>query len=561
MPEPLLAGHVALISQSGGFSTMIADRLMAQRRIGFSYLISCGNQAGLTVEDFMGCLVDDEDTQVIGAFVEGFKQPEKLRRVAARAATKCKPLVVMKVGRSDNARQATLAHTGVLAGEADIVEATLKQLGIVQVYSLNEMIETLALLSAARDYDGGWRVVVTTGSGGECGHAADAAAQVGLDLPPLSRSSLRKLETVMPDFATPRNPLDGTGAMYENPALFPCMMRTLLVDEGLDIVAINLNADPPRPSGHAPARSFSRAIKAELKNGTDRLVLCFSSVTGGPLDDDTLESLAEAGVPYLEGTETAMQAIDHLRRYRLHLQRRARIGAENIPSRDGRAARQPGRGRLTPLEARRLLADFAIPVVETLAAANADRAVAAAERLGYPVVLKIDSPDIAHKSDVGGVRLACADAAAVREAFERMLDEVRRHRPAARLDGVVVQPMVAEGVETMLGVKVDPLFGPAIVFGLGGIFVEVLADVSIRVPPISREDALAMISEVRGSALLRGARGRPPADLGALADAIVNLAALASDQRASLRALDLNPLLVLPEGSGVVAVDWLIEFA
>src|SRR6266540_232347 len=561
MPEPLLAGDVALISQSGGFSTMIAERLMPQRGVGFSYLISCGNQAGLTVEDYMEYLVDDQDTQVIGAFVEGFKQPDKLREVAARAAAKRKPLVVMKVGRSENARQATLSHTGVLAGTPQIIEATLKQLGIVQVSSLNEMVETLALMSAAKDYDGGWRVVVTTGSGGECGHAADAADQAGIELPPLSTSTIQKLKRALPDFANPRNPLDGTGAMYENVELFPYMVRTLLEADGFDILAINLNADPPRPNGRAPARGFSRALSAELKNGTHRLVLCFSSAIGGALDGETLKTLAESGIPYLQGTETAMQTITSLRRYRLHLQRRAHASIGTPPRSDGRGSWQGRRGALSTMAARGLLAEFGIPVVETLAAADAEQAVAAAERLGYPVALKIDSPDVAHKSDVGGVRLGCADARSVRDAFEQMLDEVHRHLPAARIDGAVVQPMAAGGVETILGVQIDPLFGPAIVFGLGGIFVEVLGDVSIRVPPISADDALEMICEVRGSALLHGVRGRAPADVGALANAIVSLAALASAHRDSLRALDINPLLVLPQGSGVVAVDWLVELA
>ncbi len=188
MPENLVAGHVALISQSGGFSTTIAIPLMRGRGIGFSHIISCGNQAGTTIEDYLEYLVEDERTRVIAAFVEGFKQPAKLRVVAARAAEQRKPLVVMKVGRSENARQATLAHTGSLAGTPEIIEATLRQSGIVQVFSLNEMIETVALLAGAVDYYGGWRTAVLTGSGGECGHVADAAAHVGIDLPPLAEA-------------------------------------------------------------------------------------------------------------------------------------------------------------------------------------------------------------------------------------------------------------------------------------------------------------------------------------------------------------------------------------
>jgi acyl-CoA synthetase (NDP forming) len=207
----------------------------------------------------------------------------------------------------------------------------------------------------------------------------------------------------------------------------------------------------------------------------------------------------------------------------------------------------------------RLLREFGVPLAETIAAKDADAAAAAADRLGYPVVLKIDSPEIAHKTDVGGIRIGCADPASVRAAFGEMLAEVGRRAPAARLDGALVQRMVAGGREMILGVKTDPLFGPAVVCGFGGIFVEQLRDVSLRVPPIGPDDAAAMIAELRGAPILAGARGRAPADTRALADAIVRLAALAEAHRPSLRALDINPLLVLDEGRGVVAVDWLIE--
>jgi acyl-CoA synthetase (NDP forming) len=209
----------------------------------------------------------------------------------------------------------------------------------------------------------------------------------------------------------------------------------------------------------------------------------------------------------------------------------------------------------------RLLREFGIPLAETIPAKDAEAAVAAAERLGYPVVLKIDSPQIAHKTDVGGIRVGCGDPAAVGAAFQDMLVEVRRRAPAARLDGALVQRMITGGREMILGVQTDPLFGPAVVCGLGGTFVEQLCDVALRVPPIGPADAAAMIAEVRGAAILAGARGRAPADTRALADAIVRLGALAEAHRGSLRALDINPLLVLDDGCGVVAVDWLIELA
>ena len=220
-----------------------------------------------------------------------------------------------------------------------------------------------------------------------------------------------------------------------------------------------------------------------------------------------------------------------------------------------------GHGVLGNAEAMRLLSEFGIPLADTVAAATREAAVAAAERIGYPVVLKIDSAEVAHKSDVGGVRLGCADAAGVRQAFDEMLAEVGRRAPAARIDGVIVQPMVAGGTEMIVGVKSDPVVGPAVICGFGGILVEVMRDVAVRVPPFDAREAGAMLAELRGAALLRGVRGRPAADVAAVEDVLVKVAALAETYRESLRALDLNPLVVREAGKGAVVVDWLIEFA
>ncbi len=558
LAEPLQPGAVGLVSQSGGFSHAIGEYLMQQRAVGLSYIVSCGNQAGVTVEDYIAFLVEDDDTAVVGAFVEGFKKPETLRQAAARARALAKPIVMLKVGRSENARQAMLAHTGSLAGTPEIIEAVLRQSGIVQVSSINEMIDTLALLAAARHHTPrAWKVGILSGLGGECGHAADAAERAGVELPPLSAISVETMKGFMPDFANPRNPLDGTGAMYEDASLFPQLFDVMLRDEAVDVVAVNLRVNVPRPGGGAPSRPFSRAMIEALPKNPGRLVLAFSSFAGGDLDQEVVRALADAGVPFLESTETAMVALRNAREHRRFLDRpeRAPSAAPSPRSRAGAS------GTLSNTEAMQLLREFGVPLAQTIAVKDAAAAVTAADRLGYPVVLKIDSPDIAHKTDVGGVRVGCPDPAAVRTAFREMLVEVGRRVPTARLDGVLVQRMIAGGREMILGVKTDPLFGPAVLCGFGGIFVEQLRDVSLRVPPIGPADAAAMIAELRGAAILSGARGRAPADTGALADAIVGVAALAEAHRQSLRALDINPLLVLDDGHGVVAVDWLIELA
>jgi len=345
--------------------------------------------------------------------------------------------------------------------------------------------------------------------------------------------------------------------MYEDARLFPRLFDVMLREETIDIVAVNLRVNVPKPGGGAPSRQFSRAMIETLPRNPDRLVLAFSSFAGGDLDQEVVGALADAGVPFLESTETAMLALRHAREHRRFLDRPDL--PHSSPARPRAGARLSG--TLGNADAMQLLRDFGMPLAETVAVKDAEAAVAAADRLGYPVVLKIDSPDIAHKTDVGGVRVGCGDGAAVRAAFRDMLGEVRRRAPAARIDGALVQRMIGGGREMILGVKTDPLFGPAVVCGFGGIFVELLRDVAVRVPPLDRTEALAMIAELRGIALLRGARGRPPADVGALADTLVGVARLAETCATSLRALDINPLVVLEEGRGAVAVDWLIELA
>jgi acyl-CoA synthetase (NDP forming) len=420
------------------------------------------------------------------------------------------------------------------------------------------MLDTLALMASAGSYARtGWRLAVLSGLGGECGNLSDVADRVGVDLPPLSVSTVDTLRSFMPDFANPRNPLDGTGAMYESPALFPRLIDTLLHDETIDVVGFNTRVNVPAPGGWAPSRDYARALCEAVRHGTDRLVLCFNSFAAGDLDQEVVRPLAEAGIPFLEGSETTLLALRHLREYRESL------GRPVVPHPLGAlrptALSPAAHGVLSGAEAMRLLREFGIPLVDTHPAKDAEQAVRAAEAAGYPVALKIDSPDIVHKTDVGGVRLDCADAAAVRDGVTAMLAEVRRRAPAARIEGVLVQPMLAGGTEMIVGVKRDPLFGPAILCGFGGIFVELLRDVAVRVPPLDQAEALAMLAELRGAALLRGARGRPPADVAALADVLVAVARLAQAHRDSLRALDLNPLVVLDEGRGAVAVDWLIE--
>ncbi len=474
--------------------------------------------------------------------------------------------MLLKVGHSEEARANALTHTGSLAGDAEIMDALLAQHGIIQVFSLDELNETTALLSLGKDKRAGWRVGVLSGSGGECGRVSDAAQGTGMRFPRLSRKTADAIESILPEYASPANPMDGTGAVFDYPEAFPKVAEALLDEEALDVLAFNLNALPPYESGRAPHRGFAKLLAdIVLERKEQRLVAAYGSLTLGVLDEETINTLRGAGMPYLESPEKALRALANLARWQEFVQRpplpprRERVGVREPGAAGGAtltlALSQRERGQLPFMAARELLISFGVPVVEARLCESADEAVAAAENFGYPVALKIESPDIAHKTEAGGVKLGRGDSASVREAYSQILAGVR----GSRIEGLLVQPMAPEGVETILGIKYDPLLGPALVFGLGGIYAEVLRDVALRIPPIDAAEAKCMVEELRGKALLRGARGRPAADVPALVRTILAVSELAVATDGRLRALDLNPLIVFPEGQGVLAVDILLE--
>jgi acyl-CoA synthetase (NDP forming) len=561
IPQGFLAGPVALVSQSGGLSTTIANALMLNRHVGLSHIVSCGNQAGVTVEEYFNYFIDDENTRIVAAFVEGFKQPAKLMAVAEKAIANNKPLIILKGGRSEVSQRAAATHSGSLAGAAEVVDAALRQSGIIQVRNLNELIDTVSLFSCetfVKLYNGGRRIGVLSGSGGECTLVSDAAINVGLEVPELSDDSKARLPEVLPDFGNLNNPLDGTGAMYDDDKIFPRLLQALIDDKNIDIVTVNLEANDPRPKELKSSNRFSLAI-ANGAAAAKKPIATFSSVVGGPIDPEILLPLRTAGVPLMEGAECAMSALGNLAEYHRFRKSWQKSDAKHGPA----IASHPKlpTGILATEAAFRLLDSFQISVVASRLTRNAEEAGAAAERIGFPVALKIESGQITHKSDAGGVVLNLANSSEVRAAFARIKKQVTTQSPRAEITGIVVQRMAPEGIEMILGIKRDPDFGPVIVCGFGGILVELLKDVAIGIPPISREQAHILLQGLRGWPLLTGLRGKPPADVDRLCDAIVSVSKLALSLGEQLLALDINPLLVHENNHGVVAVDAVVQIA
>jgi acetate---CoA ligase (ADP-forming) len=366
IPPGFLAGPVALVSQSGGLSTTIANALMLNRRVGLSHIVSCGNQSGACFEEYFNYLVEDENTRVIAAFVEGFKQPDKLLAVARKAAANNKPLIILKGGRSEVSKRAAATHSGSLAGAAEVVDAALRQGGIVSVRSLNELIDAISVFSCnkfVRHYNGGRRIGVLSGSGGECTLVSDAAANVGLEVPELTETTKSELQKAVADFGNMNNPLDGTGAMYDDEKIFPRLLQALIDDANIDVVTINLEANDPRPKELKSGNRFAAAI-VNAASSAKKPVACFSSIVGGPVDPEILLPLRESGVPLMEGAECATATIRNFADY-FEFQRNRQANTAKKLAVPAPAKKLPS-GVLPAETAFRLFEEVGIPVVPTV---------------------------------------------------------------------------------------------------------------------------------------------------------------------------------------------------
>jgi acetate---CoA ligase (ADP-forming) len=555
LSPPLDPGGIALLSQSGAMLLQF-HRLAQARGIGLAYTVSIGNEAMLDAAAFFEELVDRPEVRVLGALLEGVRSPERFLAVADRALAAGKPMVIYKTGGGEVTSRSVAAHTGSLAGADAVVDAAFARHGVVRVRSLEELVETSALL-AARGWPEGPRTAVITTSGGACGMIADLAHRTRVEVPDFTPETKRRLARLLPAFGTPQNPLDTTGVIVDQPDLLGDCIDAVAGQGGYD--ALLINSDAPLGPGPNPAVTERRmAVLA----GALRSAPVFSTLASSSALDPSpysREVMARHGLHFAFGLEMGVRTLHHAIGYG-QARRRAAVRA----SRAGNRVRTPPplvegwSGVVPELEAKRLLAEYGIRAPDERLAGDADEAAAAATEIGFPVVLKVQSPDIVHRSDVGGVRLGLGSAGEVRRAWDEVLAAVRAHRPDARIDGLLVARQVEPVVELIAGVEVDELFGPVVVAGAGGIFVEVLGDAALRLPPLDEEEARAMLEELRVAPLLHGARGRPPADVDAVAAVLVQLGELALDLAPRLRELDVNPLLALPEGGGALAADALV---
>jgi acyl-CoA synthetase (NDP forming) len=550
-PAPL-AGDVGLISQSG---SIVIGLLADCRRFGWSRVISSGNEAVIGAADFLDYLIDDPATRVIAMFLESIRQPERFIAGLDRAAELGKPVVVLKVGRTERARRAITSHTGGLAGESRVLSAVLRAHRAIEVEDMDELTETLAACHGARR-PAGRRIAVVTNSGGHTELLLDVAASVGLELPPLSPATRAEAARVIGPIAGDGNPLDswGNGDFQTN---VPHALRVLGADPAVDAVVWCTDSADASPMG-TPERfmTYARMLVEGAAASTKPFYLM--GTRPGIFRRDQHELLSAHGIALIGGTRQGLRAIDRL----------ARQAAPPAPLRPAPATTMPalaallgGRARRTIHErdAKRLLAEAGLPVVREALCATREEAIGAAGAIGYPVALKLVADEVPHRSELGLVAVGLRDPRDLGEAWDRMT-AVRAQRLAdVAVDGFVVQQTVAGGVEVLAGVSTDRDFGPVLAFGLGGIAAEALADVALRPLPLRVGDAAAMVAETTLAAkLLAGIRGQPPADVDALCHCLEALADYAWADRAAVAEIDLNPIKVLPRGRGCVVVDALI---
>lgn len=533
-------GPIAFVTQSGAFGTAIAA-LTRQRGLGLGYFINTGNECDLRFGELMMAVVEDPRIRAVAGYLEGISDGDELIRLAKRCKELGKPLVLTKVGRSGAGVRAAASHTGALAVEDTVFDAVIRQYGILRARNEEQMLDMLEALVQPRAC-GGTGLGIATQSGGAGVMMADRAEEVGLHVPALGEATRNRLMQVMPAFGAAGNPVDVTGQFVAKPELLRESVIALLDDPQVDVAIVWLQLMT------AHVDTLVKIFEEIHAQTTKPFVVCW--VAAPPA---ALERLRAMGIAVYGAGERAVEAVAALARYHASLRAetsQAVQATELVALPSGVDASHDGIVPSVP--AVEWLQAAGIPMVPVTLAPDADAAVAAWKACGGPVALKIESPDIAHKTDVGGVMLKLDSEDAVRAAVATLLANAKQHVPDAQISGVLVQPMAGGHVELVVGVQRDPVFGPIVMVGSGGVLVEVLKDVSFRRAPFSVDEGLSMLADLRMGALLDGVRGQQAVDRRAVAQLLSDLSQWAA-ATPRLAELDLNPVLVGQDGP--VAVD------
>jgi acyl-CoA synthetase (NDP forming) len=536
--------NIAVVTQSGGYGSFLL-RLCQRKKIGVSHWITTGNECDVEAGELIGAVAQLPQVDAIVVYLEGIRSAENLVDSLEKAHERRIPLVVIKAGSSVAGAAAAASHTASLAGADEVIDAVLKEYGAFRASCTEEAMDVIYALSV-KTLPKDARTAVFTVSGGVGVQIADYMSESGLPLAELSRGAQDEIKALVPQAGT-RNPVDITAQFLNEPAVVEKALDIVLGREKYGVLFSFLSSVGLLPDLIAPiVKSYGEV------NRRHPGCLNVVAIMGLP---EVVEELEQQGCLVYEEPRRAVRALAALHGY-------ARASQRPLPDRMARAAgavRIACGQRFSEAAAKEVLKSIGISVPREVVASNAQEAVRAARNAGFPVALKIVSADIAHKTEVGGVALDLQDAEAVRTSFETMVAEVGLNAPDAKLDGCLVSPMVSGGVECVIGVVRDPVFGQVVMFGLGGVLVELIRDVSFRLAPVDTRQALEMIRETKGARLLEGFRGKAPADIAALANAIVAVSQLGAANPESVLSIELNPVRVFEAGKGVVALDAAIE--
>ena len=536
LPRP---GAIAIASQSGAYGSHIymASHL---RGLGIRYWITTGNEADVNVAEVIKLLAQKDEVGTILAYAESIKDGALLADALETARTNRKPVVFMKVGRSEVGAEAASSHTASLAGEDAIYDAVLRQHGAWRVRTTEEMLD-IAIASRPQIYPGGRKIGLVTISGGAGVLMADSCEDEGLEVAPMPDDAQAEMKEILP-FAAPRNPVDVTAQFFNDLSLIPRFTRTMLDRGGYDGLVGFWTSVAGSPQLGGPLIEYLTETMADYPQRLFLHVMLAS--------DEMRTKYEESGFPTFEDPARAIRAMAALMAFG---------EAFEATAEDAGALPDPvdlGDGPIGEHEAKAILAKAGLPLVPDRLAKDADEARRIAEEMAAPLAIKIASPDILHKTEVGGVALGVEGADGAAAAFDKLTASAREHAPDARIDGVILSPMAPDGVECILGAKTDPVFGPVVLFGLGGVFTEVMKDVAFRRAPFGEATAREMIDQLKGAAILKGARGRPACDLDALAEAIAGLSRFAAANAETIDSVEMNPLRAFPDGC--MALDALI---
>ena len=536
-----ISGNVGLVSQSGAYGSHLS-LLATQRGIGIRFWITTGNECDIDVAETIGWLATHPDISVIMAYTEGIKDRNRLLDALTVAQTEGKPVIFQKVGRTSIGAEAIRSHTASLAGSDAIYDSVFRQFGVHRAHDTEEMLDiayaaTFGMLPTSR------RVGLLSISGGVGVQMADEAVELGLEVTPMSTAAQNRLKALLP-YASPRNPVDITAQAFNDLELIRENLRTML-EEGTYTAIVAFFTFVA--AAKVLVNPISKAL-ADAKKEHPQCLLVLSII--GPTE--IVRHYERIGCPVFADPTRAVRAVGALARFSEAFARP--VETPIVPISSTRLPPSP----ISEHIAKKFFSDYGFPIVEEHLCTTADEAVTVANRFGYPVALKLSSQDVPHKTEVGGVELGLGSAQAVAQAFVSVTSRIGTTLPSASIEGVLVSPMVNGGIETIFGVQNDQTFGPVVMFGLGGIFVETLQDVAFRVAPFNLDEAHRMVREIRAFPLLDGMRGQPRRDLEAIASTLVALSRFATAYTGQLSSAELNPVLVLQEGQGLVILDALI---